>query len=263
VKILVCVKQVPATDSRIKPAADGKSIDPTGVEWVINPYDEFAIEEALRLKEKLGGEVVALGIGGAKAEEGLRTCLALGCDRALILKDEAYTNADALATARSLAAIVKKEAPDLVFTGKQAVDDDAMAVPSMLAELLDWPQASVVVKLEFAADGKSVVAHREIEGAVEIMDVTLPAVIAAQKGLNEPRYASLKGIMAAKKKSIETIDPAAVGLSPEVSGRAASRLVTEAITSPPPRAAGRKIEGDADTQVRELVRILHEELKVI
>lgn len=261
-KIVVCVKQVPATDSRIKPAADGQSIDAAGVEYVVNPYDEFALEEALRLKEKQGGEVIALGIGVGKAEEGLRTCLALGCDRALILKDEAYAGADALATARALAAIIKREAPDLVLLGKQAVDDDQMAVPGMLAELLDWPQVTVVVKLELQADN-TLRAEREIEGAVEVVTLPLPAVVSAQKGLNEPRYASLKGIMAAKKKSIDPVDPAALGLTPESAGRAAARARLERLTPPPERAAGRQISGDADTQIRELVRILHDELKVI
>jgi electron transfer flavoprotein beta subunit len=126
-----------------------------------------------------------------------------------------------------------------------------------VAELLDWPQATVVVKLEIAADGKSATAHREIEGAIEIVDLSLPAVIAAQKGLNEPRYASLKGIMAAKKKSIEPVDAASLGLSGD------AKTVLEALIPPPPRAAGRKLEGDADQQVKELVRILHEEMKII
>ena len=171
-KILVCVKQVPATDSRIKPAADGAGIDPAGLEYVINPYDEIAIEEALRIREKLGGEVVAVGIGGARAEEGLRTCLALGVDRACILKDDGVSLLDACQVASHLAAIIRTESPDLVLMGKQAVDDDQMAVPSMLAEFLDWPQATVVIKLVIAADGKSATADREIEGAVEV--VTLP-----------------------------------------------------------------------------------------
>lgn len=262
-KILVCMKQVPATEARIKPAADGKGIDPAGVEFVVNPYDEYAVEEALRIKEKLGGEVVVLGIGDAKTEEGLRNCLARGCDRALILKDDAYAGADALATARALAAIIRSQAPDLVLMGKQAVDDDQMAVPSMLAELLDWPQATVVTKFEVAADGKSATAEREIEGAVEVLHVPFPAVVSAQKGLNEPRYASLKGIMAAKKKPIDPVDPAAVGLDPGTAGKAASRALVESLALPPPRAAGRKIEGDVDTQVKELVRALREEFKVI
>jgi electron transfer flavoprotein beta subunit len=256
VKIVVCVKQVPATDSRIKPLADGSGIDPAGLEYVVNPYDEFAIEEALRIKEKMGGEVVAVGIGGAKAEEGLRTCLALGCDRARILKDEALPGADALAIAGALASIVTAEAPDLVLAGKQAVDDDQMAVPAMLAELLDWPQATVVVRLEIAADGKSATAEREIEGALEVIQLPLPAVITTQKGLNEPRYASLKGIMAAKKKAVEPVDAAGIA-----AGAAAVRTV--GISPPPPRPDGRRLDGDADSQVKELVRLLHEEYKVI
>ena len=256
-KVLVCVKQVPATDSRIKPAGDGLGIDPAGLEYVINPYDEIAVEEALRIREKLGGEVVAVGIGGAKAEEGLRTCLALGCDRARVLRDDALPATDAQGIAALLAAIIRSESPDLVLMGKQAVDDDQMAVPSMLAELLDWPQATVVVKLEIAADGRSATAEREIEGAIEIVSIPMPAVISTQKGLNEPRYASLKGIMAAKKKSIEPIDAGTL----EVSSEALVR--TTAVLPPPPRPEGRRLDGDADSQVRELVRLLHEDYKVI
>jgi len=258
VKILVCVKQVPATDSRIKPAADGAGIDPAGLEYVINPYDEIAIEEALRIKERLGGEVVAVGIGGARAEEGLRTCLALGADRARILKDDGVSSLDAGQVASRLAAIIRTESPDLVLMGKQAVDDDQMAVPSMLAEFLDWPQATVVIKLEIAADGKSATAEREIEGAVEVVALPLPAVISTQKGLNEPRYASLKGIMAAKKKSIEPVDASVLG-----SDASPALVRTMAVSAPPPRPEGRRLDGDAGSQVKELVRLLHEEYKVI
>lgn len=257
-KILVCVKQVPATDSRIKPAADGLAIDPAGLEYVINPYDEIAVEEALRIKEKRGGEVVAVGIGGARAEEGLRTCLALGCDRARILKDDTLSALDAHGIASMLAAIIRSESPDLVLMGKQAVDDDQMAVPSMVAEILDWPQVTVVVKLEIADDGLSAVAEREIEGAIEVVTVPLPAVISAQKGLNEPRYASLKGIMAAKKKSIEPVDASSIGLTSLV-----ALVRTIAVSPPPPRPEGRRLDGDADSQVKELIRLLHEEYKAI
>jgi len=257
-KILVCVKQVPATDSRIKPAADGITIDPAGLEYVINPYDEIAVEEALRIKEKLGGEVVAVGIGGARAEEGLRTCLALGCDRARILKDDSRLATDAQSVATLLAAIIRAESPDLVLMGKQAVDDDQMAVPSMVAELLDWPQATVVVKLEIAPDGKTATAEREIEGAVEVLALQLPAVISSQKGLNEPRYASLKGIMAAKKKAVEPVDASTLGLADSL-----ALVRTTAVSPPPPRPEGRRLDGDADSQVRELVRLLHEDYKVI
>ena len=258
VKIAVCLKQVPATDSRIKPGADGVSVDLSGVEWVVNPYDEYALEEALRLKEKQGGEVVALSIGGDRIEEAIRSALALGVDRAVVLKDAGFLQADTLTVSAALAALVKRESPDVVFCGKQAVDNDEMAVPAMLAERLDWPQATVVVKLEIAPDGKTARAEREVEGGREELEIALPAVIAAQKGLNEPRYANLKGIMAAKKKTIEIVSPADLGLSAPVSA-----VTVLAVEQPSQARKNRMIPGDAAAQVEELVRILREEEKLI
>jgi electron transfer flavoprotein beta subunit len=258
VKIAVCVKQVPATDSRIKPAEGGRGVDLSGVEWVINPYDEFALEEALRIKEKLGGEVVVLSLGGGKLEEAMRNTLALGADKAVILKDAAYGAADALGVSAALAAMARREGAELVLCGKQAVDDDSMAVPAMVAERLGWPQATVVVKLEIAADGKSAKAEREVEGGHEEIELTLPAVVAAQKGLNEPRYANLKGIMAAKKKPVETVTPADLGLAAP-----ASALTVLEVTQPATARKNRMIAGDAAQQVAELVRILHDEEKLI
>jgi electron transfer flavoprotein beta subunit len=257
VKIVVCVKQVPATDSKIQPSADGKSADLSSVEWVLNPYDEFAIEEALQLREKHGGEVVAVSIGGAKVEEAMRTVLALGVDRALVLKDPAFPS-DPMQVASALAAMARRETPDLVFCGKQAVDDDRMAVPAMLAERLDMPQATVVVRLEVSADGRSARATREVEGGHEVMEISFPAVIAAQKGLNEPRYASLKGIMQAKKKPIETVTAGDLGLQI----REAPVQVLE-VTQPSQERKHRMIEGDAATQVAELLRLLREEEKIL
>jgi electron transfer flavoprotein beta subunit len=258
VKIAVCLKQVPATDSRIKPSADGKSVDLTGVEWIVNPYDECALEEALRLKEKQGGEVIVLSLGGEKVEEAMRSALALGADRALVLKDPAYVQAEPLAVAEALAAMVKREAPDLVLCGKQAVDHDRMAVPAMLAEKLDWPQATVVVKLDLAADGKTAHAEREVEGGHEELEITLPAVIAAQKGLNEPRYANLKGIMAAKKKPVSVVTAAELGLGPP-----ACPVEVLEVTQPAQARKNRMITGDPAQQVEELLRILQDEEKIL
>ena len=257
-KIVACLKQVPATDSRIKTGADGTSIDLSAVEWVVNPYDEFALEEALRLKEKHGGEVVVISIGGDKVEEAMRTALALGADRALVLKDPAWARADVLQVSAALAALVRRENPDLVLCGKQAVDDDQMAVPAMLAERLDLPQATVVVKLEVAADGRSATAVREVEGGHEEMTFPLPAVVAAQKGLNEPRYANLKGIMAAKKKPIEVVTAADLGLEAP-----AARVTVLEVLQPSAERRARMLAGDAAEQVRELVRVLHEDEKLI
>ncbi len=257
-KILVCLKQVPSTESRIKPAADGKAADLTGVDWVVNPYDEFAMEAALQLKEKQGGEVVVISVGGEKVEEAMRTALALGADKAVVLKDPAYALADALAVSAALAALARREAPDVVFCGKQALDDDQMAVPAMLAERLDLPQVTVIVGLEFAADGKSGTAMREVEGGLEQVEFTLPAVLAAQKGLNEPRYASLKGIMAAKKKPIESVSAADLGLPAP-----AARIEVLAVTQPAQERKMKMLEGDADAQVAELVRALRDDEKML
>ncbi len=257
-KIAVCLKQVPATDSRIKPSGDAHAVDLAGVEWVVNPYDEFALEEALRLKEKYPGEVVVLSIGGDKVEEAMRSALALGADRAIVLKEPAFLNAEPLAIAEALAAMAKRETPDLILCGKQGVDHDRMAVPAMLAEKLDWPQATVVVKLDIAADGKSAHAEREVEGGHEELEITLPAVVAAQKGLNEPRYANLKGIMAAKKKPVTVVTAAELGLTPPQ-----STVSVVDVSQPSQARKNRMITGDPAEQVEELVRILRTEEKIL
>jgi len=257
-KIVVAVKQVPDTESRIRIAPDGRSIAEGEVNWIVSPYDEFAIEEALRIKEKKGGEVVLVSLGPDRAQSALRSGLAMGADSAIHLKDPLFEATDTLGTARALAAAIKPLGADLVLTGQQGVGGDNSQVPGLLAELLDLPQVTVAVKIE-VADGKATV-EREVEGAHETWETSLPAVVSAQKGLNEPRYASLKGIMAAKKKTIETKDAAALGLD-------ASALVPKvrvaALEGPPARPAVRMIEGDPDTQVKELLRLLHEEAKII
>jgi electron transfer flavoprotein beta subunit len=258
-KIVVCVKQVPDTETRIRIAPDGKGILESDLNWIVSPYDEFAIEEALRLKEAKGGEVVLVALGPDRVQQALRSGLAMGADSALHLKDPAFESADTPGVARALASALKSIAPfDLVFTGQQGVGGDHSQVPGLLAELLDLPQVTMAVKLELQ-DGKAV-AEREVEGGREVWETSLPAVISAQKGLNEPRYASLKGIMAAKKKPIEVRDAAALGLS---AADLAPKTVVTALELPPPRPPVRMIEGDPDTQVRELLRLLHEEAKVI
>jgi electron transfer flavoprotein beta subunit len=258
-KILVCVKQVPDTEARIRIAPAGNAILEQDLNWIVSPFDEFAIEEALRIKEARGGEVVLVTVGPDRAQSALRTGLAMGADAAVHVKDPALDAADTLATARALAAAIKGLAPfDLVLTGQQGVGGDNSQVPGLLAELLDLPQVTVAVKLE-VQDGKALV-EREVEGARETWETSLPAVISAQKGLNEPRYASLKGIMAAKKKPIEVKDAAALGLDSSAT-LPLTRVV--ALELPPGRPAVRMIEGDPDTQVRELLRLLHEEAKVI
>ncbi len=255
-KIVVCVKQVPATDSRINPSADGKAVDLSSVEWVVNTYDEYAVEQALLLKEKHGGEVVLVSVGGDKVEDAMRKALAVGADKAVVLKDAAYAGADALTLSAALAEMVKRQEPDLVLCGKQAVDDDQMAVPAMLAERLDLPQVTVIVGLEIAEDGSSGKAKREIEGGHEEVEFSLPAVLTAQKGLNEPRYANLKGIMAAKKKPIETVTAADLGLDAP-----AARVEVLEVSQPSRERKQKTIEGDPAQQAAELVRVLHEDEK--
>jgi electron transfer flavoprotein beta subunit len=257
-KIAVCVKQVPDTETRIRVAPDGKGIVDSDISWVVSPYDEFAIEEALRLKEAKGGEVVLVSLGPDRAQTALRNGLAMGADAALHLKDPLFEAADTLGTARALAAALKGVGADLVLLGQQGVGGDHSQVPGLVAELLDLPQVTMAVKIELQ-DGKAVV-EREIEGAHEVWETSLPAVISAQKGLNEPRYASLKGIMAAKKKPIEVKDAAALGLS---AADLEPRTTTVALELPPARPAVRMIEGDPATQAKELIRLLHEEAKVI
>jgi len=258
-KIIVCLKQVPDTETRVRIAADGASLAEGEVNFVVSPFDEFALEEALRLKEAKGGEVVLVSAGPDRAASALRSGLAMGADRALHLKDPLFEATDTLGTARVLAAALKGETPfDLVLTGHQGVGGDHGQIPGLLAELLDLPQVTVAVKITLSETGATV--EREVEGARETWETSLPAVISAQKGLNEPRYASLKGIMAAKKKPIEVKDAAALGLDPE-SLAPKARIVT--LELPPARAAVRMIEGDADAQVAELLRLLHDEAKVI
>ncbi len=247
---VVCVKQVADTETRVKVGGDGKHLDPTGVTWILNPYDEFAVEQALRVKEALGtGEVVAVSIGGAGAATVLRSVLAMGADRAVHLKTD-VVQPDPLAVARGLAAEIQPLGAQIVWLGRQAVDDDQAQVGPMLAELLGLPGVSHVAGFELA--GTRATVQREIEGGREVIEVDLPAVFATDKGLNEPRYASLKGIMAAKKKPIDE-RPAALG---------EPNLEIVALELPPARQAGR-IVGQGVEGVAELVRVLREEAKVL
>jgi electron transfer flavoprotein beta subunit len=257
-KIAVCVKYVPDTAIRVKVSADGKSVDLSDVTYVVNPYDEFAVEEALQIRERLGGEVVIIGAGGEKATAGLRTCLAMGADRAILIQDDTLDNADSLAVGSALAHVCRELSPDVILFGKHAIGVDNGQVPAVVAELLDVPQVSVVVKLEVRADGFK--AEREIEGAREIVEGSLPAVFTAQKGLNNPRYASLKGIMAAKKKPIDARSAASLGLSAD---DLASRLSTEEVALPPPRPPGKTLTGETADAVQQLIRLLREEAKII
>lgn len=248
-KIAVCLKRVPDTTTKIVVAADGKSIDETGVKFIPNPYDEYAIEEALKLKEAAGaGEVVVLSLGTDAAQETLRTALAMGADRAVFL--QAPAPADGLEAARAFAGELKGGGYDLILFGKLAVDDYNHQVGPMVGTLLDLPTITSVAHLTIA--GGSATAEREIEGGIETVTAALPAVITCDKGLNTPRLPSLKGIMAAKKKPLEA-KPASLG---------AGSLTSLGLSLPAERKAGR-IVGEGPDAVPELIRLLREEAKAI
>ena len=257
-KIGVCVKKVPDTETRIKVGPDGRHAAMDGVSFIMNPYDEFAVEEGLQIKEKLGqGEVVLIAVGDDETSKILRSGLAMGADRAVLVNDPAICADEPYDVARALAAVVRKEGLQLVLCGKQGVGQDFQQVPALLAGILGWAQASVVVKLSVESGG--LLAHREIEGGEELVRCALPAVVSAQKGLNTPRFASLKGIMAAKKKSVDVLSLAALGL-PALERRSWEIVRLEL---PPSRPAGRVLEGEPEVQVKSLVELLHREAKVI
>ena len=247
-KIAVCVSHVPDTATKIKIGADGRSIDPAGVTYIINPYDEYAIEEALKTKDITGSEVVVISVGGDSNKDSIRKALAMGADEGVLLKEEGYY--DSLSVSHALADEIKIQKCDLVFFGKQSIDYDNGITGQLTAEILGYNCISVVVS--FKLEGNKITAEREIEGGREVVETELPAIITTQKGLNEPRYASLKGIMASKKKVIE-----------EKPAKAENDL-TEIIklTIPDAKKAGRIIGTDASA-VPELVRLLREEAKVI
>ena len=200
--IAVLVKLVPDTEASLKISSDHKYIDTSDVNFVLNPYDEYAVEEALLQKEKHGGEVTVISLGGDEAVKALRTSLAMGANSAIHVKNPG--GLDMSGIAKTLANVLKDRGFDLIFAGKQAVDDDCSVIGTMVAEMLDIPHVSTVIKL--VVEENKLTAEREFEGGVEVYELQLPALITAQKGLNEPRYASLKGIMMAKKKKIEVID---------------------------------------------------------
>ncbi len=260
--IVVLLKQVPDTETKVRVKSDEPSISTDGVTYVINPYDEYALEEALKIREAKGeGEVTLLTLGWDKAGEALRTGLAMGADRAVHLNDAAFLGGDAHSTAVALAKAIRKMDYDLILGGKQAIDNDHHQVGVRVAEELGIPHAAVVTSLELE-DGKAV-AHREIEGGSEVVELPLPAVITCQKGLNEPRYASLKGIMKAKKKPLETKAPADIDASPDEVGKAGAKTTVLTMAPPPERAAGRIVEGEPEEAAKEVVRLLREEAKVI
>jgi electron transfer flavoprotein beta subunit len=264
VNIVVCIKQVPDTESQIKIGPDGKSIVMADLKWVMNPYDEYGVEEALRIKEKFGGEVTVVGLGPKRVTESIRTALAMGADKGILVSDPALEGSDSIAVAKALAAAIKGLAFDLIFTGQRGIDDDMGLVGAALADLLSIPHVALGVKVEVAADGKSARVHRPIEGQTVVVETSLPALITAQKGLNEPRYASLPGIMKAKKKPLEEKTLVSLGLDPAGFGQGARKVKILSITPPPARKAGRVVDGETPQEkAANLAKLLHEEAKII
>ena len=262
--IIVCLKQVPDTESQIKIGSDGVSIVTDDIKWVMNPYDEFGVEEALRLKEKHGGEVIVVGLGPKRVTESIRTALAMGADKGILVTDDALEGSDALATAKAIAAAIKDLECDIIFAGQRGVDDDQGLVGAAVAELLGIPQLSLIVKVEVAEDGKTVKVERPIEGETLVIESSLPVLITAQKGLNEPRYASLPGIMKAKKKPLDEKSLGDLGLDAAEFGSGARKLKILELTPPPARAAGKMVGGDTPQEkAAELAKLLHDEAKVL
>jgi len=264
VKIVVCMKQTPDTEATIKLTADKQGIEEQNIKWVMNPYDEYAVEQALKLKEKHGGETVIVCMGPDRVTEAMRTALAMGIDKGVHLKDPAFAHSDATGTAKALAAAIKPLGPDLILCGRQAIDWDMAQVPMILAELLNLPHVHQVAKMEMAADAQSAVCNRRIEGGEELIEVKLPAVLTCDKGLNEPRYASLPGIMKAKKKEIKAFTLADSGLSANDVGKAASKVQILEYMPLPDRPPGKVFkEQETEVMVKQVVKLLREEAKII
>jgi electron transfer flavoprotein beta subunit len=259
VNCIVCVASVPDTASIIKIGPDGKGIDETGIKWIISPYDEYALEEALQLTEAQGGEVTVVTYGPDHAEATLRECLARGAHQAVHVVDGVATLGDSFTIAKVLAAVLKDRSFDLLLVGFKGVGTDAGQVGQMLAEMLDLPHVANITKLE-VGDG-ALTAGRDVEGGQEMVECPLPAVLTCQKGLNEPRYAALKGIMAAKRKPVEKVEVASLGIE-----EGADRFyAVRNLELPAAKEAGTIIQGEDDAAgaAAELVKLLRNEAKAI
>ncbi|MCH8030049.1 MAG: electron transfer flavoprotein subunit beta/FixA family protein [Candidatus Dadabacteria bacterium] len=269
-KTYVIVRQTPDTEAKIKVNGDGRSINSESIKWIVNPYDEFAIEEAIRIKENHGGEVILITMGPARNLAALRTGLAMGADSAIHIKDESFASADPYAIAKVIAQEIKNPGDyDLILTGKKMIDEETGQVGIHVAEDLGIPQGAVVTKLDISDDRKSVRVQKEIEGGQVIVDLPLPALLTCERGLNEPRYASLPGIMKAKKKPVKVIetgdiDFSSIGLSAEQLGEGGSRYAVTKLEVPEIKRRLHMIEGmEVSDAVKELVTALREEAKVI
>lgn len=255
-KVMVCLKQVPHQDARLDVKADGSWIQEDNIKFEINSYDTYAVEEALRMKDKSGAEVVVVSIGPDRVTQALRTALGMGADRAIHVNDPAAIGADALGTAKILAAIAKQENADVIFAGLMADDGNGASIPPMVAELLDIPSATGV--LAMAAEGNTIKAERELEGgALEVVEMPQPCLIAIQSGANQVRYASLKGIMQAKKKPVDVKSLADLGLAGAVGG-ANNKTAIKKIYVPKKGDSAEILKGSTDEIVAQLVTKIKE-----
>ena len=262
-KIIALIKQVPDTSIVLKINAETKDIQYQDIPWVINPYDEYAVEEGLQIKEKLGGSVTVISMGPDRVKDIIRNSLAMGADQGVHARDTVFDNSDAYSTASILSRAVGLLGFDIIICGKQGVDEGWGEVGPALAEILDIPAVSSILKLEISADKKSATATREVDEGLETVVVPLPALFTVQQGINKQRYASLPGIMKAKKKEIKVFNAAALSVSPDEVGKSASRIHMQKLSYPPARKKGRILEGDAKAVTKELLNLLRSEAKVI
>lgn len=263
-RIAVCIKQVPNTEGRLRINKEGRWIEEDDLQFAINDSDEYALEEGLRIAEKHGGEVVVYSLGPDRVKEALRKSLALGAARAVHLVDPAFAGGDALTTGAALAAAIGADGADLVLTGSQSADLRFGATGSVIAGELGWPHAWLVMGLEVEEGGATARVVREMEsGMNEVLRLRLPAVIEVQAGINHPRYASLKGIMAAKKKEIRDLAPAQLGLDAGRLGAAGSRLEVLSVAFPAAGRGAEMIAGDAAAAAKTLVERLQKQARVL
>ncbi len=259
-KSLVLVKHVPDTETKIKLANGGKALDESEFKYMVNPYDEFAIEEAVKTQEKFKGESIVLSVGPSRVQEAIRKALAMGIDRGVWINTEGYSSeVDSLTVAQAIAKVVAEEKPDVIFAGQMAIDDYASHVAPMVAELQGMPHLQVVTKIDWNAEGTSARIEREVEGGmVEVYDVSTPVVLAANKSLNNPRFPSLPGIMKAKKKPLSEKKLA------DLVGNPATLVETRNYSLPPEKAAGQVFKGEpVEVMVQKVVALLRSEAKVI
>lgn len=260
--VVVCIKQVPDTEAPIRVQPGGEGIEEIGLSFIMNYYDEHAVEEALRLREAHGGTVTLVCVGPARAADAVRTGLAMGADDAILITDAAMTGADHLAVARVLAAAIARLSWDVILCGRLATDDNAGVTGPALAEYLGAPQATAITRLEIA--DRSATVAREVEGGMETWRVALPAVFTVERTINEPRYPTLPGIMKAKRKEIKTLDLAGLGLDPREVGGEAARTSVVRLAPPASRSKGRTVDGaDADAAAQEIVTFLRDVAKVL